>query len=75
MLFQRPQKNQHGWFVATMQSQVQYLHSDGELRESTCNNETGKYTGYFTEEVEAYRALYDHNWRGMYNYNEALTGK
>jgi hypothetical protein len=61
MLFERPKQNEHGWYVCTLESNPQYLHSDCELYMSTYNNVEGKHTGYFATEVEAYRAMYDYN--------------
>jgi len=60
MLFERPQENEYGWYVATTKTLEQYLHTDGKIYTSTLNP-AGKHSGYFTTELEAYRAMYDYN--------------
>jgi hypothetical protein len=45
------------WIVGVEESNGEtswfYLHSDGVIRESTRNRETGEYTGYFDSELLA----------------------
>jgi len=38
-----------------------YLHSDGVIRDSTLNGESGYFTGYYYTRAEADRALIEYN--------------
>ena len=49
-----------GWYVRITNTENKYLHTDGVIRNTTLNRESGNYTGYFETKEKAYQAIKDY---------------
>ena len=67
--FKAPIEGNHGWFCCTLGSQTLYLHTDGQLRGSTRNDEyPTDSSGYFDDEQHAMDTLVEYIANHMADY-------